>query len=104
MNVTYLGLLAGAVTSVATIPQVVKTCKTRHARDISIWQPVLLDLGTGLWLVYGFLIGDVPLVMANSFSIVCNSMLIYLKIMYGTGDKTDSNDYIGEKMIYSEEI
>ncbi len=104
MNVTYLGLLAGAVTSVATIPQVVKTCKTRHARDISIWQPVLLDLGTGLWLVYGLLIGDVPLILANSFSIVCNSMLIYLKIMYGTGDKTDSNDYIGEKMIYSEEI
>ncbi len=104
MNVTYLGLLAGAVTSVSTIPQVIRSFRTRHVRDISIWQPVLLDIGTGLWLVYGFLIGDAPLILANSFSILCNSMLIYLKIIYGPGDKAHSNDYIGKKMIYTEEI
>lgn len=104
MNVTYLGLVAGALTSLATIPQVVRTCRTRHARDISIWQPVLLDVGTGLWLVYGLLIGDAPLIVANSISILFNSTLIYLKIIYGDGDKNLSNDYIGEKMIYTEDI
>jgi MtN3 and saliva related transmembrane protein len=104
MNVTYLGLLAGAATSAATIPQVVKSYRTRNVRDISIWQPVLLDIGIGLWLVYGLLIGDVPLVLANTFSIVCNSMLIYMKIAYGNGDRTCANDYIGKKNISTEEI
>jgi MtN3 and saliva related transmembrane protein len=104
MNVTYLGLLAGAATSAATIPQVVKSYRTRHVRDISIWQPVLLDIGIGLWLVYGLVIGDIPLILANAFSIVCNSLLIYMKIVYGISDKTCTDDYIGKKTISTEEI
>ncbi len=104
MNVTYLGLLAGAATSAATIPQVVKSYRSRNVRDISIWQPVLLDIGIGLWLAYGLLIGDIPLVLANTFSIVCNSMLIYMKIAYCNDDKTGADDYIGKENISTEEI
>jgi MtN3 and saliva related transmembrane protein len=104
MNVTFLGLLAGAATSMATIPQVVRSYRTRHVRDISIWQPVLLDIGTGLWLAYGLLIGDMPLILANIFSIFCNSLLIYMKIAYGNSDKTLSNGYIGKEIMSTEEI
>ncbi|WP_243689451.1 SemiSWEET family sugar transporter [Geotalea toluenoxydans] len=60
MNVTYLGLLAGAITTAAAIPQVVRTYRTRQARDISIWQPVLLNVGMSMWLIYGLIIGDTP--------------------------------------------
>ncbi|MBP1751428.1 MAG: hypothetical protein H6Q57_264 [Geobacteraceae bacterium] len=104
MNPTYLGLAAGAVTSVAVIPQVVKSYRSRHVRDISIWQPVLLVIGTGLWLVYGLILGDIPLILANSFSIFCNSMLILMKIMFIDNDKQDSGDTIEEKVRTGEEI
>ena len=104
MNPTYLGLAAGAVTSVAVIPQVVKSYRSRHVRDISIWQPVLLVIGTGLWLVYGLILGDIPLILANSFSIFCNSMLILMKIMFIDNDKQDSSDTIEEKVRTGEEI
>jgi MtN3 and saliva related transmembrane protein len=87
MTTTDLGLVAGAVTSVAVIPQVVKTFRTRHARDISIWQPLLLDIGMVLWLIYGILIRDLPLILANSFSIICNTLLIFMKIYFRDGDK-----------------
>lgn len=99
MNATYLGLIAGAVTSTAVIPQVVKSYKTKHVRDISIWQPVLLDAGMGLWLAYGIIIGDVPLIIANSFSILCNSILICMKIFYVDDDKTEPDNYPEKKMI-----
>lgn len=104
MNPTYLGLAAGAVTSVAVIPQVVKSFRSRHVRDISIWQPVLLVIGTGLWLVYGLVLGDIPLILANSFSVLCNSMLIVMKIMFIDNDNQDSGDTIEEKVRTGEEI
>jgi MtN3 and saliva related transmembrane protein len=86
MNVTHIGLIAGAITSAAVIPQVVRTYRTRHARDISIWQPVLLDIGMLLWLIYGIMIGDLPLILANAFSIFCNTLLIVMKIYYKEDD------------------
>lgn len=104
MNVTYLGLVAGALTSVATIPQVIKSHRTRHVQDISIWQPLLLSLGTGLWLIYGFLIGDVPLVVANVFSVICNSLLIWMKIAFADNDKLAVGDYIDRNVASREEI
>lgn len=82
MNPTYIGFVAGALTSVAAIPQVVKTLKTRHARDISIWQPLLLACGVGIWIIYGVLIHDLPLILANIVPLVCNALLTGLKLHY----------------------
>lgn len=94
MNITHLGLLAGAITSAAAIPQVVKTYRSRQARDISIWQPLLLNVGMVLWLVYGIILRDLPLIAANSFSLVCYTLLIVMKIVYGEGDNAAQSNYI----------
>jgi MtN3 and saliva related transmembrane protein len=104
MNATYLGLLAGTLTSVATIPQVIRSYRTRHVRDLSIWQPLLLAVGTALWLIYGIILTDVPLIVANVFSVVCNALLIILKIMYGDNEKLPARDYIEAKIVTREEI
>ena len=82
MNPTTVGLVAGALTSIAAIPQVVKTIRTRHARDISIWQPLLLFFGVALWMIYGMLIHDLPLILANIIPLVCNALLTCLKLRY----------------------
>jgi MtN3 and saliva related transmembrane protein len=86
VNPTMLGLFAGTLTSIAAIPQVVKTLRTRHARDISIWQPLLLAIGVALWLIYGVLIHDLPLVLANIVPLICNIMLTILKVHYRNND------------------
>jgi len=84
---TTIGLVAGTLTSIAAIPQLVKTLKTRHVRDISIWQPLLLAFGVGLWMVYGILINDLPLIVANITPLICNVILTGMKIRYGREDQ-----------------
>ena len=103
MNATHIGLVAGFLTSVAVIPQVVRTYRTRHARDISIWQPVLLDIGMALWLIYGIMLKDLPLILANAFSIFCNTLLIGMKIYFKEDDKQRRRDYIYANRSHKEE-
>jgi MtN3 and saliva related transmembrane protein len=86
VTATTIGLVAGTLTSIAAIPQLVKTLRTRHARDISVWQPLLLAIGISLWLVYGMLIHDLPLVLANIVPLICNIMLTILKLRYRNDD------------------
>ncbi len=97
MTITHIGLLAGALTSAAAIPQVVKSYRTRQLRDVSIWQPVLLDVGMTLWLAYGVIIHDLPLIAANSFSLFCYTLLIVMKIIYREDDSSRFGDYSGIK-------
>lgn len=82
MTTQSLGLIAGTITSLAIIPQVLRSFRTRSVRDISIWQPLLLEIGMVLWLFYGVLINDMPLIVANGFSIFCNTLLIVMKIAF----------------------
>ena len=87
MTATTVGLVAGTLTSIASIPQVVKTLKTRHVRDISVWQPLFLAFGVALWMLYGILINDLPLILANITPLVCNVVLTGMKISYGWEDQ-----------------
>ncbi len=89
MNPTTIGLVAGMLTSIAAIPQVIKTLKTRHVRDISIWQPLLLAFGVALWMVYGILINDFPLIVANITPLICNVVLTGMKIRYGREEQNN---------------
>lgn len=82
MSPTLLGLVAGMLTGIAAIPQVVKTLRTRHTRDISVWQPLLLSIGIALWIVYGMLIHNMPLILTNIIPLVCNALLTGLKLYY----------------------
>jgi MtN3 and saliva related transmembrane protein len=87
MSPTTIGLVAGTLTSIAAIPQVIKTLQTRHVRDISVWQPLLLAFGVALWMIYGILIKDLPLIYANIIPLICNVFLTGMKIRYGGDDQ-----------------
>lgn len=89
MTPSTIGFVAGTLTSIAAIPQLVKTLKTRHVRDISVWQPLLLSFGVGLWMVYGILISDLPLIVANITPLICNVILTGMKIRYGRDDQNN---------------
>ena len=82
MKATWLGLAAGFLTSIAVIPQVVRTWRRKQAVDISVWQPLILIAGMMLWLLYGIMLDDTPLIAANSFSVACYLFLLGMKIVY----------------------
>jgi MtN3 and saliva related transmembrane protein len=77
-----LGAIAGTLTTVAFVPQVVKTWRTRSAHDISLWMFLLFNTGLVLWLVYGLLIGATPIVIANSITLALALTILYFKLRY----------------------
>ena len=81
--VTILGLMAATLTTIAFVPQVVKTWRTRSTHDISLGMFSLLAAGVFAWLLYGLLIGDLPLVLANGVTFVLASTILYFKIRNG---------------------
>ena len=82
---TILGLTAGMLTTVSFLPQVIKTWKMRETKDISLLMYIVLCTGIILWIVYGILIKDLPLIVANSFSLILASIILFFKIKYNNG-------------------
>lgn len=80
---TFLGLAAAFCTTAAFVPQVVKTWKTRSTADISLGMFLVLVVGIALWLVYGVLIGDVPLIAANLVTLVLAGTILAFKLRHG---------------------
>ncbi|MCC6346962.1 MAG: SemiSWEET family sugar transporter [Nitrospirales bacterium] len=79
---TLLGLVAAVLTTSSFVPQLVRTWRLRETKDISLWMFLLIGAGIFLWMVYGFLIRDLPVIAANMVSFVLVSLILYLKIKY----------------------
>ncbi len=77
-----VGLLAGALTTVAFIPQVIKIWKTKHATDISLGMFVIFSVGVLLWLFYGIEIDAVPVIVANAVTLGLSLTILIFKIRY----------------------
>lgn len=77
-----LGLFAAFLTTFAYLPQSIKAIKTKHTKDISFPMVFMLELGLITWLIYGLLINSVPIIAANTVSIVFMSIILFLKIKY----------------------
>jgi MtN3 and saliva related transmembrane protein len=80
---TLIGLMAAICTTGSFLPQVVRAWRTRSTRDVSAWMFILLVTGNSLWLVYGALIGDLPLVIANLVTLALVGIILALKLRYG---------------------
>ena len=80
--ITILGLTAGALTTLAFLPQLVKTWKTQSAEDVSLGMLLTLCTGILLWIVYGVSIHDLPLIVANAITFVFAFTILCLKVRY----------------------
>ena len=80
---TAIGMLAAVLTTLAFVPQVVKTWRSHSTHDISLGTFALLVAGVATWLVYGALIGDVPLILANGVTLLLAGTILVLKIRNG---------------------
>lgn len=81
--IAVIGLLAGACTTASFLPQVIKTIRVKETKDISLLMYIVLATGILLWTIYGILIKDFPVILANSISLVLASIILVLKIKYG---------------------
>ena len=81
-SIQLLGLTAGALTTAAFLPQVIKTWKTRSAKDLSLGMFSLFCLGVALWLVYGIVVKDVPVIAANLITLMLASTLLFFKLRW----------------------
>lgn len=81
-GVTFIGYTAATLTTLAFVPQALKAWRTRSTHDVSLIMFAMLSIGIFLWLVYGLLIGDPPLILANLVTGVLAASILYLKIRY----------------------
>ncbi|MDA8172718.1 MAG: SemiSWEET transporter [Nitrospiraceae bacterium] len=80
---TLLGFAAGALTTLAYLPQVMKTWKSRSTQDISAGMFITLCAGLFLWVLYGFSINSVPVIATNIVSFALGLIIVIFKIKNG---------------------
>ena len=80
--ITVLGLCAGTLTTISFLPQLFKAWKSRSTHDISIGMFSLLAVGIVLWIVYGVVTSDIPVIVANSVTLVFVGLILALKLRY----------------------
>jgi MtN3 and saliva related transmembrane protein len=78
-----IGFAAATCTTVAYAPQFIKVWRTRSARDISLVMFLVMVLGIALWLTYGLLSGDAPLIVANAITMLLAGGILFMKLKYG---------------------
>lgn len=75
-----IGLCAGTLTTIAFVPQALKTWRSGMARDISLVMSLLFTLGVSLWLVYGIALHALPIIVANAITLSLSGLILAMKI------------------------
>jgi len=78
----FIGFAAAICTTIAFAPQLIKAWRTRSTTDISLGMFLILTFGISLWLVYGVLKGDAPLIAANAVTLALAGGILVLKIKH----------------------
>jgi len=80
--VIWIGYAAGTLTTLAFLPQVLHTWKTKSADDLHIGTLVIFAAGVALWLIYGIVRRDAPILLANAVTLALQVAIIFLKMKY----------------------
>jgi len=81
-TVLIVGVIAGILTAVSMLPQVFKTINTKKAEHVSPLMLIILICGVGLWVVYGIMKNDLPIIFTNGFSVLINLFMLFLRWRY----------------------
>ncbi len=79
----YIGILAALLTTLSFAPQAIQIIRTKNTDGISLGMYVLFNAGIALWLVYGIMIVDLPLILANAVTLILTSTILVLKLKHG---------------------
>ncbi|MFC7347064.1 SemiSWEET transporter [Chryseobacterium zhengzhouense] len=87
MNTEILGLIAGGLTSIASMPQLIKVIKTKNVEDLSWLMLMILVSGLSLWVWYGIEQQELPIILSNSFAVVVNLSLLICYFVFRNSEK-----------------
>ena len=81
--VPLIGLLAGTLSTIAYVPQVVKSWRSGSTSDVSLTMFAIMVTGVTLWLIYGVFVHDIPIMVANGATLLLAGTVLVLKIKNG---------------------
>ena len=81
--ITIIGFAAAALTTIAFLPQAVKIWRSRSSRDVLLGMAVIMLIGVVLWLAYGLLRGDLPIIAANVVTLFVAGNILVGKLRFG---------------------
>lgn len=74
-----LGFIAAITTTACFLPQAVRVIRFKDTNAISLWMYILFVVGLAMWLVYGFLLNSLPIILANTFTLGQAAVILYYK-------------------------
>ena len=81
-NIEFFGYFAAILTTLAFLPQLIKTLKTKKAEDVSLITLIMFLTGVLSWIVYGYKIASIPILLANLITFVLNLLILIFKITF----------------------
>jgi MtN3 and saliva related transmembrane protein len=83
MDLEWTGYVAATLTTVAFVPQALKTIRSRDTRGISLAMYVVFTIGVGFWLAYGVALGSWPMILSNLVTLGLSGTILALKLRHG---------------------
>ena len=81
-NIEFYGYFAAILTTLAFLPQLIKTLKTRKAEDVSLITLIMFLTGVLSWIIYGYRISSIPILFANIITFILNMLILIFKITF----------------------
>ena len=83
MDMEWAGYLAAVMTTLAFVPQAVKTIRSKDTRSISLGMYVVFTIGIAFWLVYGIALDSMPMILSNIVTFVLSATILTMKLKHG---------------------
>ena len=82
INIEFFGYFAALLTTLAFLPQLIKTLKTKKADDVSLITLIMFLTGVLSWVIYGYKISSLPILIANVITFILNLLILIFKINF----------------------
>ncbi len=79
----WTGYVAATLTTLAFVPQAIKTIRSRDTQSISLGMYVVFTIGIGFWLLYGIALDSLPMIVSNIVTFVLSATILVLKLRHG---------------------
>ncbi len=98
--ISIIGVLAAIVSTINQLPQALKTIRSKDTHSLSLWMYIMVWIATSLWLLYGILLKDFPLIASNCVSILPITYILGTKIR----NTVNGKDKEVEKLLKKEKL
>lgn len=83
LAVELVGYAAATLTTLSFLPQAIKTWRSRDTKGLSLTMYTAFTIGVAFWLIYGWLLGSWPMILANIITLSLATMILTLKLRHG---------------------